>query len=250
MGDEYDLKDEDLTPAPRRTAFGPTAGTPRQPRQPQPLGYAKSTYQPTEPVSTRGKVAVAFAGVLAALNLALVGLEAWDIVILNRLIDGTFVDGDDATYGVLALSTAGLYFLVAIGFMIPFFMWLYRAVSNVRIRTGDSQSGPGMSVGWWFIPIANLFMPYKVLADLWKRTFSDNSAGLVAIFWLGWIATSFVDRGVMRFYADAVENGDWQQAISINYASIGSSLVNAGLYVLLIVIVLRISRGQDEPETV
>ena len=50
----------------------------------------------------------------------------------------------------------------ALGSLILFLIWFYRANANVRAMGADGLMGsPGLAVAWFFIPIAFLFMPYR-----------------------------------------------------------------------------------------
>src|SRR6266849_4410449 len=56
-----------------------------------------------------------------------------------------------------------------------FLVWLYAASFNACIiRSKDMHFGPGWSVGWFFVPLANWFMPYFVMRELWKASSSPN----------------------------------------------------------------------------
>ena len=61
--------------------------------------------------------------------------------------------------------------LVQLATAIVFFIWLYRANANVRALGADDMMGsPGLGVGWFFIPLANLFMPYMTVRDIWRAS--------------------------------------------------------------------------------
>lgn len=74
--------------------------------------------------------------------------------------------------------------------------WIHRANVNARaLGARDLAASPGMSVGWFFVPIANLWMPFQAMRQLWKasakpgdREAADTSAllGWWWLFWLGW----------------------------------------------------------------
>ena len=72
--------------------------------------------------------------------------------------------------------------LVALGAGVAFFMWVYRANQNARDLSGNElEFSPGWSVGWFFVPIAALFMPYRVVAEIWRRQQSRCPARLAEI---------------------------------------------------------------------
>jgi hypothetical protein len=71
--------------------------------------------------------------------------------------------------------------------------WVYRANKNGHaLGTAGMKYTPGWSVGWFFVPIANLFMPYWVLKEIWQTGSSTPHGGwrqgavspLLALWWL------------------------------------------------------------------
>lgn len=58
-----------------------------------------------------------------------------------------------------------------IGFfaLVLFFVWVYRPAYNARALSHDpSKCSSGWAVGWFFIPILNLWVPYRVLKTIMK----------------------------------------------------------------------------------
>jgi hypothetical protein len=90
---------------------------------------------------------------------------------------------------------------MSVGLMagLVFLVWVYRANRNARDLGADGMRyGPGWSVGWFFVPIASLFMPYLVMREIWKAS-SPSANGQ-------WRRTSVspilgVWWGVMAFHA-------------------------------------------------
>ncbi|HST36347.1 MAG TPA: DUF4328 domain-containing protein [Allosphingosinicella sp.] len=85
--------------------------------------------------------------------------------------------------------------LVSLATAITFFVWLYRANANVRaLGAEDMMGSPGLGVGWFFIPLANLFMPYMTVRDVWRasgrpRDWQGESAPVtILLWWICWVA--------------------------------------------------------------
>lgn len=84
-------------------------------------------------------------------------------------------------------------FLLEVVVVIVFFTWVHRATSNLRAFTAHPMSStPGWSVGWYFIPFAGLFMPYRGMADIWQASHDQRAAKapvviwwLLALLWMG-----------------------------------------------------------------
>jgi hypothetical protein len=48
-------------------------------------------------------------------------------------------------------------------------VWFYRANQNIGMAgLKNVEQSPGMAVGWFFVPIANLFMPFNTLKEIDK----------------------------------------------------------------------------------
>jgi len=66
---------------------------------------------------------------------------------------------------LLILFQVALLFLT----IIPFLMWVYRANWNAHaLGAVGMRYRPGWAVGWYFIPIASLWMPYRVMREIWQ----------------------------------------------------------------------------------
>ena len=64
---------------------------------------------------------------------------------------------------------------------ISWVLWQYRAHANLRgLGRGHLDHRP-WAIGWWFVPIANLWMPFKVVREVWKA--SEPAEDPVA--WIG-----------------------------------------------------------------
>lgn len=65
------------------------------------------------------------------------------------------------------LSVAAIVlFLVTVVFWL---VWEYRAYANLEsLGIVGTDTSPRGSVGWWFVPFANLVKPFRGVRDLWK----------------------------------------------------------------------------------
>lgn len=140
-----------------------------------------------------------------------------------------------------------LYALARLGWLIAFLLWEYRAVKNARIVTGDSRNGPGLSVAWWFIPIANLFMPWLVLRDLWARTVRNGSA-VAGAFWVLWLAGAVAGGIGGSMYEYAIEISDNDLGRTSIYLSALGLLLSVVCWLLLAHFVRTVQKVQGPHE--
>jgi len=66
-----------------------------------------------------------------------------------------------------------IFIITTVGFL----MWLHRSSSNLPAFGYWKSQGysPAWAVGSFFVPIANLFMPYKALKEIWQKSRPANS---------------------------------------------------------------------------
>jgi len=95
-------------------------------------------------------------------------------------------------------SLARGFSLVIIIREIVFFCWIYRANFNARqLGAKDMEITPGWAVGWFFIPFANLWVPFEAMSEIWNASAiplawrQQRTPPLVAVWWCIWLAVSF-----------------------------------------------------------
>lgn len=99
--------------------------------------------------------------------------------------------------------------------VVMFLMWLYRAHSNLQpLGAQNLEFTPGWTVGWWFIPFANLVKPYQAVREVWfesdpevgsnEQTFLSASLRTapvyVGVWWALWLISNFVSNVAGRIY--------------------------------------------------
>ena len=122
-------------------------------------------------------VAIAF-GVQVFLLLATHASTAW----LQSHDPSVFTGGEprDGTSALLAIVlflSSLSYLVVYLGGIFFFFMWLVRANKNARaLGARDMEFTPGWMVGWFFVPLANLFKPYEAVEELYLASDPGSDA--------------------------------------------------------------------------
>ncbi len=75
---------------------------------------------------------------------------------------------EPAWIGIQALLNL-LQLVLLVVTTIAFLMWVYRANWNAHaLGAVDMRFRPGWAVGWYFIPLANLWMPFRVMSEIWR----------------------------------------------------------------------------------
>jgi len=107
------------------------------------------------------------------------------------------------------------YLLVLAG-AVAWLVWQYRSQGLVRsrLRTPEVRCTPGWAVAWWFVPVANLWMPAVATAELWRASGGDDGSGtrwqarrLPAFFrwWWALVLASAVFAVIARGQADPAD---------------------------------------------
>lgn len=141
---------------------------------------------------------------IAAAAAASLVADAW---VSTRLRNGTFLlqvppDGRIAPYwtGSNVSGALGLLYLagaVMLAAEIVWLIWQHHATENLWARGyGGLRIRPGWAVGWWFVPIGNLFMPCVAMLELDRRSTSDGvprrASALIGAWWAAWLACLLV----------------------------------------------------------
>jgi hypothetical protein len=59
-----------------------------------------------------------------------------------------------------------------------FLMWIHRSHRNLSAFGAQGLTfTPGWAVGWWFIPIFNLFRPFQIVREIWQASDPGMPAG-------------------------------------------------------------------------
>jgi hypothetical protein len=117
--------------------------------------------------------------------------------------------------GIISLFQLPLY----VGTVIVFLIWLFRVFKNLdSLQPGYREFTAGWSVGWWFVPFANLVKPFQVIREAWcanspeidsEPTFLSTSAyaapGYIGAWWGLWIVSNVISNIAGRL-ADSVKS--------------------------------------------
>ena len=133
------------------------------------------------------------------------------------------------TVGVaVVLSTLACWILVG--------RWIYRVSANAHALSAEMTITPGWAVGFYFVPIANLFKPYQALKETWHGSHfggEGEGAGLLPLWWGLWLVGSFLGR-MRGFGADA----------ALGWFDLAGPVVDIVLTLVLIEIMRRLVRAQ------
>ena len=93
-----------------------------------------------------------------------------------------------------------------------FLIWVYRVNVNVCVMGAVGlKISPGWAVGFFFIPILNLWKPYQAMNEVWWASSDpidweqkkNQESSVVGKWWFFWLITLFGDNASKQFWEKA-----------------------------------------------
>ncbi|HVG33202.1 MAG TPA: DUF4328 domain-containing protein [Pyrinomonadaceae bacterium] len=175
------------------------------------MSYANSQF-----VSGRGRTQLLVIFLFAGIVVALVHLvfNFFLLVILPQTTLGDLtVLGEESWVDLLQVLLSLLQFLIFIMTAVLFLMWIHRAYKNLSaLGVSRLEYSPGWAVGGFFIPLASLYIPYRVMKEIWVKSGSQvnaplgtyapqgGSLALLGWWWGFWVVSNVLDQAVFRMY--------------------------------------------------
>jgi len=113
-----------------------------------------------------------------------------------------------AAITLIVFFFALLELIIYVTTVIFFLIWLYRASKNASAfdPSRGLNHSPGLAVGSFFIPFANLVVPYRAVKEIWQRSGPPDEALLsepdppawFPAWWLFWLLASFAGNISIR----------------------------------------------------
>lgn len=141
--------------------------------------------------------------------------------LLNRAASGAAITeaevaANDARHSMIGVFQGLTFVATAICWLV----WLHRAYANLSLMgTKKADYTPGLAVGYWFVPVMNLFRPYQITKELWLRSVRRNAAESIKEFaplavlpwWWGiYLIYAFLGQALMSWSFRAKEIGELQ----------------------------------------
>lgn len=176
-----------------------------------------------------------------------------EIALFVRIMGGEPVTEAEVLGNDLRQSILGIvHFIIYLVTAVLFLRWTYLANWNARILGApDLKPSPGWAVGWYFVPIANLWKPFQALRQTFKASHPDYtenwqeapSPALLLLWWLLWIFTGYLGRIVLSAALGAETLDDL--ALSSRFMFLLDTL-DAVLGIVVISLVSKLQEWQSE----
>lgn len=131
-------------------------------------------------------------------------------------------------------------------------MWIYRAACNVRALGAQGlDDKPGWAVGWYFIPLMNLVMPFRAMQQIWQSSRAPRqwnkqpTPGLLRWWWGLWLSVNLFGMGVGIIVARSkLHSSDIPGLIHGVQANTANHLLSMTACFVFLAIVMRIAKMQ------
>ena len=153
-------------------------------------------------------------------------------------------EASDARQGIVGLIQVIIF--VVSGILI--LKWIYRANYNARqLGATEMVFTPGWSIGWYFIPIANLWKPYQAMKEIWKASTNPTSwktqsvSSLLPWWWFFWIVSNMFGNASFRL---AMRAEEINELIAANVVTQLSDVTGIPLSLIVISIISKVHEMQ------
>jgi hypothetical protein len=176
-----------------------------------------------------------------------------ELDILQRVRDGgsvTMAEGVASDHRVNTVGVVGSVLVLTCG--VAWLVWQHRGQRNLsRLGVRHLVFTPGWAVGWWFVPIANLWKPFQSVRELWRTSRREVDDA----FWAGertwiligwWWAMLLVSNVVYRISYLLRKTPDLDQYIASDRVRLVREVCWMVTGVLAVAIVRRITGRQEE----
>jgi hypothetical protein len=126
--------------------------------------------------------------------------------------------------------------------------WIYRANFNARqLGAIEMQFTPGWSVGWYFIPFANLWNPYQAMKEIWKASVNPQDwksqavPSLLGWWWFFWIVSGMFGNASFRM---ALKADQLDEFIAANVVTLLSDATGIPLNLIVLSMVSKVYEMQ------
>jgi hypothetical protein len=196
-------------------------------------------------------------GVAAAIGVVMATLALLAADLLPPLIGPGMAEDantrDVAYWMLLLLNLAAMALILMAGLLVIAWMWL--VVRNQRYFPRPIQNlGSGWAVGGWFVPFANLVMPFRVMSQIVREELNGRWAAWAVVgWWTCWLGvqglTALVWQGLGVSAAPAAADS-WEKHREFFTSRMGTGLVAAILVAaagyLLTVLIIGVSLGHTQ----
>jgi len=212
------------------------------------------------PLSVHNRTVALTVALGTYLFIVLAGMmsELLQINLLARVIDGATISeaevlANDGRQALIALGTVAVFIICGVLFA----MWIHRAY-RVLVERGlpNLEYSPARAAGYFFYPIKNLYMPHRVVTEIWNRSRegaglpplpggeADSGKVLLGGWWMAWIISGAMSWIVGSLVGQAETASG---ALGVTKLMLVADAVTVLATILAIMVIRGIDRRQQVP---
>ncbi len=165
---------------------------------------------------------------------------------LATVAASSLVDFSDLNLSLVYTPIYALYLATYTGSGIVSLIWIYGAARNALAMAPSLTFTPWGAVGWFFVPIVNLYKPYQIMKAVWLASGGPNPGGgeprPVQAWWVFTIIGNIV-FGVGSRLSQGEADAIGSRLVAI--AGLGLIFVGTGLFFKLVRAVHALQLGGD-----
>jgi len=151
--------------------------------------------------------------------------------------------------GDLLVGLSGI--LYTLTYLIAGFLtlkWIYRVSKNAHVLASGLTVSAPWAVGWYFVPFANLFMPFRAMREAWQASEGPQAwrsvpvPSLLRWWWALWLIGNMISSLSFRL---GLRAGTLGEAVGSQVLDVISGFIDIPLALVLIRIVRRLSATQQ-----
>ena len=154
-------------------------------------------------------------------------------------------EANDVRQGFVATLSAIVFVVGGIAIL----RWIYFANANAaRLSGRQMQYSPAGSVGWYFVPIVNLWKPFQAMKEIWQASAAcghdllAKAPSYLNAWWFLWLFNGALGNLAMRLSLETKTMDDLLFASVVNMAS---DVVAIPLSMVFMTVVKEIAQLQD-----
>jgi hypothetical protein len=207
------------------------------------------------PAQSLAMVVMVCLAVQTLLAVASIGSSLLQVQLLSRMQSGGIWTEEEANLNDLreqAIAVVSIAMGIVTGIL--FLKYLGRLNHNARAMGADDLSAsPGWTIGYFFVPILNLFKPYQILQEIWKASDpepGDLRQGTPLLGWWWGIRLLDIVANQVAFRLSMQPPGEGPAVIetllTITWISLGAQILDAVLNLLSLFVIRRFQQRQEE----
>jgi hypothetical protein len=211
--------------------------------------FAAAVPEPMVDTARVTRIATALIWTWLATDVALGMAALYTIGMLGGLGDAIAPAESFAGLERVLTATGVLNVLTVVAAGIAVLRWIYCTSRNAHVLGPAMTVTPSWAVGWFFVPVANLWKPFQAVSETWQVSADPHAPDAVPIpvvlriWWGCWIASSIISNIDFRLSMRAETA---EQLIAASWFTVAAVPVDVALTIALAAIMRRLSQMQRD----